>query len=351
MDTQNDIPASPFFQVLPSSEEGLIMVWRTNEQHLCDYVNKALLKYVGADFEGFSGLNWLNLVHNEDRARVEEVQSFSLKYQKVFRNEYRVRTASGEYRWVLDLGVPRFSPQGKFLGYIGSAVDIHDQKTRELQLIERQKKLEEEILQVSDREQSRIGQDLHDGLSQKLLAVALKAELLKEKLFKTQVEETCLAEEIIAESNETIRETRRVARNLSPLSLEKNGLRIGLEEMAHQLKETFGVGMRLQCEGDESRLDTQSAFHIYRIVQSALSNSIGHGKANEIVVRLDLSSPGKGLLIIEDNGGGLASHWEKNRGIGLYLMEYRARMMEGKISMDSIPGGGARIVCEFKLDR
>jgi PAS domain S-box-containing protein len=111
-----------------------VMIWMTDEKGLTTYLNRSWLHFTGEDISGKSGAAWAALVHPEDRE--EAIRQYRLSYD---RREglslvYRLRTAGGRYRWVKDVSAPRFLGNGTFLGYIGSVVDIDEQKHIEEQL-------------------------------------------------------------------------------------------------------------------------------------------------------------------------------------------------------------------------
>lgn len=323
------------------------MIWRTDSSHQCIYANEAIFQFTGTNFEEFSGLQWLDLIHPGDQTRIRNNQAYCRTHHISFRNEYRVKSSDGTYRWVLDSAMPQFSSNGEFQGYLGYVIDIHQQKIQELELKLKQSQLEQQILEISEQEQRRIGQDLHDGLAQNLLAIALKAQLLAENLGESHQDERCLADEIVQQSNQAIQETRLVAKSLAPITLEKQGLRSGLSDMSHHVKESFGVNLLFEYLGDTEGLASAHAFHLYRIIQSAVSNSIRHGQATRIKVSLDFSNPQRGRLTITDNGRGFSKKNIPDSGAGLTFMEHRAKRMGGFLTLDSKPGHGSILTCEF----
>src|SRR4051812_31759217 len=105
-----------------------VMIWTSGPDRLCNFCSRGWLEFTGRSFDEEKGDGWANGVHLEDRERCISTYVASFNARRVFEMEYRLRRADGQYRWVLDRGVRRFSPSGVFSGYIGSCVDITDLK-------------------------------------------------------------------------------------------------------------------------------------------------------------------------------------------------------------------------------
>jgi PAS domain S-box-containing protein len=105
-----------------------VMIWLSGTDKLCYYFNKSWLEFVGRDLQQEIGNGWAENVHPEDFDRCLQIYVTSFDARQPFEMEYRLRHHSGEYRWILDHGIPRFAPDGSFEGYVGGCLDIHDQK-------------------------------------------------------------------------------------------------------------------------------------------------------------------------------------------------------------------------------
>src|SRR5262249_1883067 len=147
-------------------------------------------------------------------------------------------------------------------------------------------RLEKEILEISDREQRRIGQDLHDGLCQQLAGIELMSQVLEGKLAPRSKSDAARAGEIAGHVRDAISQTRLLARGLSPAPLDSEGLMSALQELASNTEKIFSVACRLDCRTPVLVEDHAAATHLFRIAQEAVSNAIKHGKARRIAIHL-----------------------------------------------------------------
>jgi two-component system CheB/CheR fusion protein len=209
--------------------------------------------------------------------------------------------------------------------------------------ISERKRLEKEILEISDREQRRIGHDLHDGLCQQLAGIELMSQVLEQKLAAKSKPEAARAALIARHVRDAIGQTRLLARGLSPVTLESEGLMSALEELAANTGKMFHVECVFECESPVLVHDHAAATQLYRIAQEAVSNSIKHGKARRILISLKNVGE-QNVLAIKDDGVGLPNVVPKT-GMGLRIMEYRAGMIGGAAMAQRDLDGGTSVVC------
>ena len=210
--------------------------------------------------------------------------------------------------------------------------------------ITERKRLEREILEISDREQRRIGQDLHDGLCQHLAGIELMSQVLAKKLAPTSKARARQGMEIAEHVREAITHTRSLARGLSPVTIESEGLTSALLELATNTEKIFHVQCR--CEFDEAVAipDHAVATHLFRIAQEAVSNAIRHGRPQGIVITLR-NFKRRIKLDISDNGNGLRKQSANQKGMGLRIMQSRASMIGGTMAIKSNAAGGVSVTC------
>jgi signal transduction histidine kinase len=223
-------------------------------------------------------------------------------------------------------------------------------RTNELlvQEIEQRKNLEREILNISEQEQRRIGQELHDSLGQQLTGIAFMTRVLAQKLEKKSISEADDVARISKLVNEAITQARGLARGLHPVDLDSGSLIGSLEEFASSTQRLFGIKCVFQYDRDVEVKETEKAVHIYRIVQEAVTNAIRHGNAKKIDIRLT-GSDGKYTLVVENDGKDFPRKFEKRgTGIGLQIMDHRVDLIAGKLTIHKGSQGGAIVTCTFE---
>lgn len=215
-----------------------------------------------------------------------------------------------------------------------------------LQDVSERKQLERAILQAVNREQYRIGNDLHDGLGQELTGIALMLRGLAGRLTSEYPPLLPEIEGITRLVSNAIESTRSLARGLSPVNLERGGLKDALEGLAMNASELYGVATVFTHRLSGNRtLNPELANHLYRIAQEAVRNAVRHGQARSI--RLHLATlRAKVRLSITDDGTGMPVDAMDAAGMGLKIMCYRARILGGDVSFEPVAPNGTRIVCE-----
>ena len=207
-------------------------------------------------------------------------------------------------------------------------------------------RLEEEILSISEREQRRIGHDLHDSLCQHLTGVALAGEVLSEQLAAKSLPEAKATEHIVEMVEGAIELTRTLARGLHPFELKGEGFTDALRELAANISGGFKIPCAFECDRPVVIPESDVAIHLYRIAQEAITNAVKHSNAKVIVVRLE--APGDGItLTIADDGVGLPENPAARKGMGLRIMAYRASVIGASFSIERLSSGGTRVTCRW----
>lgn len=204
------------------------------------------------------------------------------------------------------------------------------------EIAERQR-LEEEILEMNERQQKRIGQDLHDDLGQQLTAISMLASQM--------------SDDLIADCASTsIQTMRNLAKSYFPIELERGGLVAALEDLAKRTRQIAKVQCDVAATAD-FLVEKTAEIHLYRIAQESVSNSIKHGNATRIEIRCFCEGD-HCLLTISDNGSGFVPPKEGTvSGMGLHLFQYRARLIGGSLTVDSGTGSGCTITCTIPRAR
>ena len=239
-----------------------------------------------------------------------------------------------------DLAVSTFR-DGKQL-FTGILRDISERKT-----------MEAEVLQIAEAEQRRIGQELHDDAQQQLSALAMIARNAADSLtpFLAGIPELSVVqtkvERVVKGLRDANQSLREVARGLVPLQIEAHGLRSALTKLAEQIREAHDVACRCSVEDGLDIDDRGMETHLYRIAQEAVNNSLRHGSARQIEIRLR-AADGTMLLEIADDGIGIAASDEK-RGRGLQIMAYRAGLIGAVFTVRRSDSGGTIVSCAWPV--
>jgi signal transduction histidine kinase len=217
-----------------------------------------------------------------------------------------------------------------------------------VQDITERKELEREIIDISNREQQRIGSDLHDGLGQELTGVALMLRGLSSRMKRGTPAKVDEIEEIVGFVNQAIESARSLARGLAPVSLERGGLVYALRALATRAADQFGIDVRFRNRVRPAlTLDGTGATHLYRIAQESITNAARHGRASNVQIQLNVNQQ-RVVLVITDDGSGLPEGALSAPGMGLKIMQYRARMLGGDVRVERMPEGGTRVICEVR---
>jgi signal transduction histidine kinase len=203
--------------------------------------------------------------------------------------------------------------------------------------------IERILADAIETEQQRIGRDLHDGLGQHLVSAGFVASMLRSKLLDKSMPEARDAEELTTLISDAIGQSRRLARGLLPMKLEAEGLFSALQELADNISAHSRVACHLEGEGSDGLFDPVVSSHLYRIAQEAINNALKHGAPEKILVRL--SSSNQALDLSVSNDGTPYSKDQQSSGMGLRIMDHRARLIGGRCQIGPGPGGGTVVLC------
>lgn len=220
--------------------------------------------------------------------------------------------------------------------------------TTERDITER-RRLEKEILDITEKERELIGQEIHDSMGQVLTGIAIKCKGLSLRLKSKSSEETKDALEISKLANKAIAQARDIAKMLYPVDIQTGGLVSALKTLASDAGKTLGVACRFRCGKSVSVKNLIEAKQIYRIVQEAVTNAVRHGKANNINVSLRLTNKGT-VLAIENDGVDFPKLSLSRKGVGLKIMKYRTDLIGGSLDIRKGDKGGTIVTVRFRTD-
>ncbi len=209
-------------------------------------------------------------------------------------------------------------------------------------------RLEQEVLNISERERRRIAQDLHDGLGQLLVGASYLTGDLRQDLSEKAAPEARQLDRVQEVIQAAIAQARDLARGVQPVAPDPNGLMVALEKLAGQTRTLFGIRCEFKCRQPVPVKDNAVATHLFRIAQEAVTNAVKHGQAKRILIRLT-RTPHRLKLAVDDDGAGIATRRRKKPGMGLSIMRYRAGIIGGTLVIQKASGGGTSVGCHVHL--
>jgi PAS domain S-box-containing protein len=334
------------------------------------FVNRTFCQMLGFTESELIGKSIADVTHRDDVKRNMHLFRRMMREGKSFEMQKRYVRKDGSILWADVSASAVREPDGKIQSSVAVVVDITARKkaeaalqkskqllelrvrerTRELRVankqlqaeIERRKGLEGQILEVSDREQQRLGQELHDGLCQHLTAVAFMARSMALRLKDHRVIDAKDVEKIAELVNAAAADTRNLSRALHRMDVDAAGFVTALEDLVD--REIWKIPCRLEVEPSFHVDDDAAAAQLYRIAREAVINANKHAQAREIVVKLERSRQGMVLRVVDD-GVGFPNESKLNRGLGTHIMNYRAQVMGGHLEIESSTRAGTRVSC------
>ena len=316
-----------------------VMIWMAGTDKLCNYFNNGWLEFTGRTLEEELGNGWAKGVHPDDFDLCLQTYAAAFDQRKPFRMEYRLRRRDGEYRWILDTGIPRFNPKGSFDGYIGSCVDVTDHKMAEDLL----STFSGRLIEAQEEERRRIARELHDDYNQSLTVIGVELHVI-EDLLKTdlaQAEQRLhAAGKKVAEINSSL---RSLSHNLHSSALEYLGLVAGVRSFCSEFTDQHGVRINFLSRNVPDSVPDELSRCLFRVVQEAVRNVQRHSGADSADVELE-STGARLHLSVADKGRGFARHSRlTHAGIGIISMEERVRLLGGHLEIRTAPSKGTTI--------
>jgi two-component system CheB/CheR fusion protein len=212
-------------------------------------------------------------------------------------------------------------------------------------VIER-KTLQDRLLTLSEEEHRRIGQELHDDVGQEMTGLAMKAETLVEMLREDRGPTGDLARDVLVSVNRTQRKLRALSRGLVPMEVDAPALEDALGGLARQLNEGKEIFCQFVSRSEARVADSRTATQLYRIAQEAVANIARHSQAEHVDILLVIDDAAT-TLEIRDDGQGLPAEWTGGLGMGLQIMRYRASLIGGILTVESLATGGTLVTCRL----
>ena len=206
--------------------------------------------------------------------------------------------------------------------------------------------LEKEVVESSNRVQTRIGQDIHDGLGQHLTGITFLSRALEKNLAAKSLPEAADAAEISKLVIEALSQTRNLARGLFPVEVESTRLCQSFRELANTVEQLFHISCSVECDSNLIVNNKSASTHLFRLAQEAINNAVKHGKAHRVSLLLGTAGD-QAILRITDDGVGFPPENARRTGLGLRIMTYRAQKVGGTLDIQPGQHGGTVVSCTF----
>jgi len=321
-----------------------VMIWMSGPDTLCTYFNQPWLDFTGRAFETELGNGWAQGVHPEDLQGCLKTYQEMFDQKKPFELQYRLRRHDGEYRWILDIGAPRFNPDGSFAGYIGSCIDITDRRRAEEVL----SSMGGRLIEAHEEERTWIGRELHDDIVQRLALVAVELDhcIPLSASMRELHGNLCVARSSVEEIAVDI---QRIARRLHSSKMEYLGLTAAAQSLCKELSEQHQVEINFVHSGLPPAISKEVSLCLFRVLQEALQNGIKHSSVRRFKAKL-IGSSDEIQLSVSDTGAGFdLQEALNNGGVGLTSMQQRIRLLQGTFSITSAADHGTTIVARVPL--
>ncbi len=321
-----------------------VMIWMAGIDKLCNYFNQPWLKFTGRSLQAELNNGWVEAVHPDDvRACMDTyVQAFDRR--ESFQMQYRLRRYDGQYRWILDNGVPRFGEDGSFAGYVGSCIDITERQLAEEALAG----IGHKLIEAQEKERTWIARELHDDINQRIASLAIELENWDEDLAPAGTGLHDHIRQVHQQLSQIGADIQALSYRLHSSKLEYLGLVAAAESFCKELARKHKVQIRF-THAAMPNLRPEVSLCLFRVLQEALQNAVKYSGVRHFRVELATNS-GEIQLTVTDRGTGFDERdINAHRGLGLISMRERVQMVNGHFSIKSLPGHGTTVSVRVPL--
>ena len=320
-----------------------VMIVTSDADGQATFFNNVWLDFTGRSSQEELGMGWIDNVHPDDLEACREGIAASFEQRKRCLLKYRLRRRDGEYRSFLCNGIPRFRPEGAFLGYIVSLVDITDMERSQETLQEYKERLQDlaaGLLLTQESASRKLARELHDVFSQDLAAIGSRIYD-----FQNTQSDPAVGRALSELGSSVLRlaqDLHHASRRLHPSIVEDLGLKHAVADECETFQQRSGISTRLLTRNLPAHLSSEICLCLYRVTQESLRNIGKHADASS--VKVVLTGNAKGVeLRIEDSGKGFDVSQGLKKGLGLISMQERVRLVNGNLTIRSTPGRGTSV--------
>ena len=322
-----------------------VLIWMSGPDKLFTYFNQRWLDFTGRPVEVELGDGWTEGVHPDDLDKCMQSYVTAFDRREPFTLEYRLRRKEGDYRWVMDTGVPRINADGSFAGYIGSVVDVTEHKLAEKTLAEVGGKL----IAAQERERTRIAWELHEDINQQLALVSVTLDQFRQNPPRSTSETSGRVAGFLKQIADVSESITALSHRLHSSNLEYLGVVVAMQSFCREFSAQHHVEVRFSHEAVPDNLPREISLCLFRVMQTALVSALEHSGVKSFDVALHASNE-RVYLSVHDAGVGFdTEEILKGDGIGLISIRERTRLVNGKVGIHSRPNAGTTIEVEVPL--
>ena len=325
------------FRVL--ADAAPVMIRMSSADGLSADFNAPWLRFTGRSLQDELKNGWLDGIHADDVAACVQTYQRAFERRGPYRMEYRLRRLDGEYRWVLESGEPRLTPNGSFAGHIGSAIDITDLKAARATL----SNLNRRLIQAQEQERSRVARELHDDVCQRMTVLALDLQRLGDRLPEGAGDVRRHVLSLYDDITALGRDVNSISHRLHSSKLEVLGLAAAARALCAELSTLHGVTVEFVQTDVPTELREGIAINLFRVLQEALSNAVKYSGASRCGVSLARAGDDLTLEVVDRGCGFDLAAAMATSGLGLVSMQERLRLLDGELVIESKPGTGTTI--------
>jgi PAS domain S-box-containing protein len=319
------------------------LIWMSDKEGIVTYLNDKRIDLTGHDNLAGPGEAWSTFIHPDDLHTVRTANTLGLEQQKGFSKEYRLRRQDGLYRWMLDIAASRTDEKGAFAGFIGSAVDITDQKLAREAL----EKMGGRLIEAQEAERSRIARELHDDICQRLALLSMELEQANRGTNGSRGSPKI--EEVRRHCAEIAVDVQALSHKLHSPKLEYLGLVAAIASFCREFCQQHDVNIDFAEEDVPDFVPRDISLSLFRITQEALQNALKHSGRDEFYVILRGSADSIQLEVSDKGVGFDAERARQKDGLGLVSMQERAHLVHGIFDIESRVDGGTKILVRIPL--
>ena len=307
-----------------------VMIWMSGIDKLCTYFNQPWLDFTGRALAEELGNGWTEGVHAQDLDECLKIYTQRFDARESFEMEYRLRRRDGEYRWIVDLGVPRFSPDGAFAGYIGSCLDVTDRKLAQEAL----STVSRRLIEAHEEERTWLARELHDDVDQRLALVTVNLDVLKREIPDSADEALRQVRDVREQLKDLGNDVQALSHRLHSSKLQYLGLTAAARAFCREFSERTRVQIDLECDPFPRTIPEEISLCLFRVLQEALQNANKHSGSPHYQVSIRYVGDNI-CLTVSDSGVGFDLQQAMcGRGLGITSMRERLKLVYGELTIE-----------------